>query len=208
MEGLFTEQTFLNAIFWIVLLLMMILFLVVGFFMIWYITYRIKVRYYEVIGKDKNENEILRYVKNDRAKLIKIADGLYNLRFFWKRRKIEPPPSEAYLSTKKGYEIHVKTNWIDYDPMILRANPGFETVPMHKRLWLMQTAKQAREQFSKPKFWEKYGTLVLMFGTVILIIGLVAFFIWYEGKLQVYIIDKAAQTAAEIAKMKPIAPGA
>ena len=208
LEGAFTQQNFLTIIFWVILIIGSLVFLIFCLFGIWYMTYRIKVRYYQVIGKpDSQGKESLRFIGTDKAKLIKDKGQIYRLRFFWKRRKIEPPPTDAYLSTRRGYEMHVKTNGIDFDPMSLKSNPGFETIAMHKRLWLLQTHKIAMEQYSKPSFWDKYGTLLMTFGTIILLIGLAGFTVWYSAKLGGYSIDKAAATAVEIAKMK-VAPGA
>lgn len=208
LQGYLTQETALILVFWLLFILGMFIFLVFISFGVWYLTYRIRIRYYQIIGKDINGKEILRYIGGDKAKLIKLRGNIYNLRFFWKRRKIEPPPSEAYLPTRKGYEMHIKTNGIDFDPMVLRANPGFETIPMHKRLWLIQTNKQAIEQYSKPSFWDKYGTLIMTGSTIILCLGAMAFSVWYAGKLGQQAINAyAPQISAAANSLKPVVPG-
>src|SRR3990167_4869804 len=206
LEGVFTEQTFLMVVMWFLLIIGVVIFVFFCVIGIWYLTYRIRIRYYQPVGIDKDGKSILRFIGTDKAKIIKLKGNIYNIRYFWKRKKDEPPPTEAYLPTKKGYEMHVMTNGIDFFPMMLRSNPGFEVVPMHKRLWLVQTHKDAMEQYSKPSFWEKYGSLILTFGTIVLVLAMVSLAIWYNGKLMVYNIDKAAATAIEISKMK-IVPG-
>lgn|SRR3990167_1746909 len=208
LQGYLTQENALILIFWLTFIIGLILVLVTLGFGVWYLTYRIRVRYYQIMGIDKNNKEILRFIGTDKAKLIKLKGSIYNLRFFWKRKKIEPPPSEVYLPTKKGYEIHIKTDGIDFDPMVLRANPGFETIPMHKRLWLIQTHKQAVEQYSKPNFWEKYGTLILTFGTIVLCLAAMGFTIWYVSKIAQQAINTfGGQISTAAAGARAIAPG-
>lgn len=212
LKGIFSEQTFLVIVFWVVFIMGLILFLLFVVFGLWYLTYRIRVRYYQSIGKDKDNKEILRFIGTDKAKLIKLKGNIYNLRFFWKRRKIEPPPDEAYTPTKKGFEIFIKTDGIDFHPFSLRLAPNphaAEIVPMHKRLWLIQTQKQAIEQYSKPSFWEKYGNIILTFGTVILCLSAMAFTIWYAAKLAERAINAYSPAILEAARnTRIVAPGA
>ena len=128
LEGVFTEQTFLMVVMWFLLIIGVVIFVFFCVIGIWYLTYRIRIRYYQPVGIDKDGKSILRFIGTDKAKIIKLKGNIYNIRYFWKRKKDEPPPTEAYLPTKKGYEMHVMTNGIDFFPMMLRSNPGFEVV--------------------------------------------------------------------------------
>ena len=174
-QGFFTQDTFYSIIFWLTFTLGILFIIFISWVVVWYHTYKIRVRYYEKIGESKS----MRFIGNDRGKIIKdVKDGVHKFRLFWKRKKIEPPSSNSYMPTKKGKEIYMLTDGIDFEPIVLSSNPGFVQVEMHKRLWLALTYREAQAQYSKPSFWEKYGNYIMTILTVFMCIGGLIFTVW------------------------------
>lgn len=206
LQGVFTQDTFYTLIFWATFVLGLLFIGFLSWSIVWYSTYKVRVRYYEKLGLDKKG---MRLIGQDRGKLVKDHDGVHKLRLFWKRKKIEPPKQEAYMPTKRGKELYMITNGIDFEPIALSSNPGFVEVEMHKRLWLSLTYRQALEQYSKPSFWEKYGNYIMTILTVFICIGGLIFTVWLVKDIAFEAIHAFAPAIRESGRsLIPAIPGA
>ena len=128
----------------------------------------------------KNEAHAIGRVVKDRAREYRDKNGVTKWKLLFKRKNIQPPDYENIYPGKNLFLYQSGPN--SYYPFKLTvSNPSasFEPIPHDVNLWTGLELREAAQEYQQPSFWQKYGNVAVMMGTIFFCLILVGVTVYY-----------------------------
>ncbi|MAF36869.1 hypothetical protein CL622_07160 [archaeon] len=128
----------------------------------------------------KDEVHSVGRIVRDRAKEYKDKNGVTKWKLLIKRKEIMPIQYDQVLPGRNVFLYH--TGASSFFPVKFNCgNPSasFEPIPHDINLWTGLELREAAQEYQKKTFWDQYGNVAVMMGTIMFCLILVGVTVYY-----------------------------
>ena len=149
------------------------------FYILWQYKYKVTIMQRGGKGDEEDKHSIGKILK-DRAREFKDKNGIVKWKFLFSRKKI-PPVEYKHIYPGRNVYLYQSAPGSFFPFKLAVSNPSatFEGVPHDVNLWSGLELREAAIEYQKKGFWEQYGSITIMMGTVLfclILVGVVIYF--------------------------------
>jgi len=120
-------------------------------------------------------------IRKDRAREYKDKNGIIKWKFLFSRKTI-PPLNYENIYPKKNVYVYqsAPNNFYPFKLSVSNPSASFEPIDHHINLWAGLELRETAQDYQKKTFWDQYGNIAIMMGTVLFCLILVGVTIYFS----------------------------